>query len=98
MQTLTRISYYQYIDLKDIYLTDYDDYAQELMIYINQHAKHPVILKDVDDINKFIVILENYRTNYRNQHEQSHAATENVESSSKDTMELVNASTESAIQ
>lgn len=57
---LTKIHDNLWIDLSDIYLIDYDDYNDQLNVYIDKHVKIPIVIKGQENIGNFKRILEEF--------------------------------------
>jgi len=75
----------QFIESKDIYLIDNSEYASnELLVYINQHPKVPVIIRGNQEIKRFTdqirYLLEQERNNAKH-------STQNEQETSQDTLE-----------
>jgi len=87
---LTKIHNELWIDLDSIYLVDYDEYSNDLVIYINQHPKVPITLKDEESIIAFQHILENYYRSRTIKHEQQTSTAKNVTEASQNSMEQFN--------
>lgn len=90
---ITKINDFLWIDLSDIYLVDYDQLNKEMMIYINQHPKYPIILKNPVDMGVFNKEMSNYyqetKSRMKNNEKQT-SATENEPQTSEDFMEFLN--------
>lgn len=89
---LIKINDHQWIESKDIYLIDKDQYENELHIYINQHPKIPVIIKGDNDILTF---TNSINFLYKKDMINGQSNTKNEQGSSENILEQLNQGTKS---